>query len=345
MMRRSGLICYLALITLLLAGCAEVGPQEGGVRTAYIGFGGGLGTGEWFKQGIKSIPLKPGLFFSIPHLSHVEIYPVNELQYHMFKDNPNGRDDIFFKTKDGQKAWIDVSIRYRLLFDKLPVLHREIGQDYIENVIRPPIRALVGNKFGEFSAESIYDGSTRQAVADEIKKTVNEGTTTQRGSREYGLEIIEVLFRRFEFTDEYQAAIEQKRIASEQYLAAVENAKRREAEATGEKLALIQQAEGESAKIKLEADADLYAKLKEAEGIEAVGLAEAKSQQALAGALGGGDEVVRLEFARKLAESFQVWGVPTGGQSQAFLDLSGLFGSMIPQGPMKPESKQPMVTN
>lgn len=339
MIRKKLQMCAPVALALLMMGCAEVGPQEGGVRTTFLGFSSGLGTAEWFKQGIKSHSLQPGLFISIPHLTQVDIYPINELQYHMYKDNPETRDDIFFKTKDGQKAWIDVSVRYRLLSEKLPILHREIGKNYIENVIRPPIRSLVGNKFGEYSAESIYDGATRQLVANEIKKIVNDGTEIQRGSREYGLEIIEVLFRRFEFTEEYQAAIEQKRIASEQFLAAVENSKRKEAEATGEKLATIQQAEGESARVKLVADAELYSKLKEAEGIEAVGMAEAKSQQALAQALGGGDEVVRLEFARKLADSFQVWGIPTGNQGQSFLDLSGLFGGMIPREAVRAEQK------
>jgi regulator of protease activity HflC (stomatin/prohibitin superfamily) len=331
-MKQISLALVLLITMLLISGCAEVGPQEGGVRTTYLGFSKGLGAKEWFKQGIKVNPLEPGLYMHIPHLTEVVKYPVKEQQYHMFKETEMTRDDVSFKTKDGQKAWIDVTVRYRLLFDKLSVLHREYGGTYIESVLRPTVRSLVNNKLGEFSAEQIYDGKTRQTVAKDIGELMNVGYQGQRGTREMGLEIVDVLFRRFEFTEEYQAAIELKRIASEQNLAAVELAKKKEAEARGEKLAVIQKAEGEAEQVRLEADAGLYAKLKEAEGIEAVGKAEAMAQSALADALGGGGEVVRLEFARHLAPSFQVWGIPTGDKTSSVMDLSGLFGSMFPKG-------------
>lgn len=321
----------VVLLAVLVAGCAEVGPQEGGVRTTMIGLDEGFGEGEWFQKGIKSKPLSPGLYFSIPHVTVVDKYPVKELRYHMFKDAEGTRDDVAFKTKDGQIAWIDVTVRYRLLFEKLPQLHRNYGTEYLENIVRPTVRSLVNNKLGEYSAEQIYDGATRQSVAAEIRRILNEGADDQRGTIESGLEVVEVLFRRFEFTDEYQQAIEQKRIAAEEHLAAVEWAKKREAEARGEKLAIIQTAEGQAEKVRKEAEADLFARLKEAEGIREIGLAQAKAQEAMARAVGGGDVLVRMEFARNLAPDLKVWGVPTGQENNSILDLSGVFGSMFPR--------------
>ncbi|MBN1297932.1 prohibitin family protein, partial [bacterium] len=321
----------LIVLMILATGCAEVGPQEGGVRTTMIGLEKGFGEGEWFQRGIKSNPLAPGLYFSIPHLTVVEKYPVKELRYHMFRDAENARDDVAFKTKDGQIAWIDVTVRYRLVFDKLPQLHRRYGRDYVDSVIRPTVRSLVNNKLGEYSAELIYDGTTRQIVADEIREIVNKGVKDQPGTMEQGLEVTEVLFRRFEFTEDYQQAIEQKRIAAEQHLAAVEWAKKRQEEARGEKMALIQDAEGKAEKIRLESEANLYAKLKEAEGVRQIGLAHAEAQEALARAIGGGDVLVRLEFARHLAQDLKVWGVPTGQENNSIMDLSGVFGSMFPR--------------
>ncbi|HPQ40805.1 MAG TPA: prohibitin family protein [bacterium] len=330
----------LVLLAVFAAGCAEVGPQEGGVRTTMIGLEEGFGEGEWFQKGIKSKPLAPGLYFSIPHMTVVEKYPVKELRYHMFKEAEGARDDVAFKTKDGQIAWIDITVRYRLLFDKLPELHRTYGRDYIESIIRPTVRSLVNNKLGEYSAEQIYDGAKRQAVAVEVRDIMNEGSDGERGTLANGLEIVEVLFRRFEFTDEYQQAIEQKRIAAEQHLAAVEWAKKREEEARGEKLAVIQTAEGEAEKVRKEADAALYAQLKEAEGVRQLGLAQAEAQAAMAQAVGGGDVLVRMEFARNLAPDLKVWGVPTGQENNSILDLSGVFGSMFPrsdiQAPARP---------
>ncbi len=330
-MKKLAILTFLIYLMVFLSGCAEVGPQEGGVRTTYVGFTKGLGEKEWFKQGIKTLPLKPGLYLHIPHVTEVEKYPVKDMQYHMFKEVPTGREDVFLKTKDGQKMWIDVSIRYRLTFEKLSKLHRDYGDTYIANVLRPTIRSLVNNKLGEYSAEKIYDGLTRQRVAQEITQLVNTGYDNQVGTKIIGLEIVEVLFRRFEFSDEYQNAIEQKRIASEQHLAAIEWAKKKEAEARGEKLAIIQRAEGDAERVRQEAEAELFANLKEAEGIEAIGRARAESQRALADALGGGELVVRLEFAKKLAESFQVWGIPVGENTNQFIDVSGVFGNIFPE--------------
>ena len=330
-MRTQNVIPLTLLLVIILTGCAEVGPQEGGVRTNFIGISKGFGDAGWFKKGIAGNPLAPGLYFNVPHLSRIDKYQINEMQYHMRKDNETGRDDVSFKTKDGQKAWIDVSIRYRLLFDELPTLHREYGDSFLQNVIRPTVRSLVNNKLGEYSAEEIYDGQTRQRVSTEIRDLINNGYEGQRGTRAMGLEIVEVLFRRFEFTDDYQAAIEEKRIASEQHKAAIEWAKKKEAEATGEKMAMIQRAEGEAETVKLNAEAALYSKMKEAEGVQAMGEAQARAQGALVEAMGGGEYVVQLEFAKKLSDSFQVWGIPTGDSSNSVMDISGIFGNMFPK--------------
>ncbi len=48
-----------------------------------------------------------------------------------------------------------------------------------------------------------------------------------------------------------------------------------------------------------------------------------------------GIQVVRLEFARKLAASFQVWGIPVGENTSQFLDLSGMFEDIFPAAPGK----------
>ncbi|MBN1552764.1 hypothetical protein JW979_14920 [bacterium] len=341
-MRKLSILIVIVVIAIIgfIFGCSEVGPQEGGVRTNMLGFGQGFGKSGWFKQGIVPVPLEPGLYINIPHLTIVDIYPVQEMHYDMFQDQDGGRDDVSFKTKDGQKAWIDVTVRYRLDFEKLPELHRRYGKTFITNIVRPTVRSLINNKLGEYSAEEIYDGRTRQKVAKEIRELVNSGTETQTGTTEFGLIITEILFRRFEFTEEYQAAIEMKRIAVEQRLAAEELAKKTEAEAEGERLAMVKKAQGEAKKIELSADANLYAKQREALGIEEVGLAQAKAQKALVEALSGNgaEQLVRMEFAKHLGESFQVWGIPTGDTSTSVMDLSGVLGSMFPKS--KPSASQ-----
>ncbi len=322
-------VLSVALLAVLLlgSGCAKVLNDEGGVVTSYI-----------VAKGVREKPLGPGLYLSIPSVWEVAKYQISEQKYEMTKDpgsgDRKGRDDVQLKSRDGQIVWVDVTVRYRLIFEKLPVVHREFHRNYVEAAIRPMARALTAYKFGALSAEEIYEGTVRERVAGEIRKMMNEGYEDVKGLRERGIEILDVLYRRFEFTEEYQSAIEQKRLATEQKLAAQELAKKLEAEAEGEKLATIMRAEGEAEAIRRKADAELYYKMQDAKGIEAVALAEAKGKKALAEALGGGETLVALEFARNLSDKLQIWGVPVGQENTSLMDLSGLFGTMFPRAPV-----------
>lgn len=328
-MRDSRLFIVVVLSLVLLgSGCAKVRNDEGGVVTSYILF-----------KGIRPKPRGPGLYISIPSVWEVAKYKVSQQKYEMTKhpdagDTP-GRDDVQVKSRDGQIVWVDTTIRYRLIFEKLPILHREFGNNYISAAIRPMARALTAYKFGALSAEEIYEGTNREQVGLEIRRMMNDGYEGVQGLRDRGIEIEDVLFRSFEFTEEYQTAIEQKRLAAEQRLAAIELAKKLEAEADGQKMAAIKRAEGEAAAIKAKADADLYRKQMNARGIEAEGMAEAKAKKALAEAMGGGQYIVALEFARNLSDKLEIWGIPTGQQSTSIMDLNGLFGRMFPR-PMFP---------
>ncbi|MBN2055474.1 prohibitin family protein [bacterium] len=317
---------WLIVVLVLVAGigCTKIQPQEGGVRTNFI-----------IAKGISDKSLGPGLYLNIPSVTEVEAYSIKEAKYEMTKSptggDEQGRDDVQLKSKDGQVVWVDVTVRYRLISDRLPILHRIYGKDYLTSAIRPMARALTSYKFGDLSAEEIYEGSNREKLGLQIRAMMNDGYENQEGLRIKGIEVLDVLFRSFEFTEDYQNAIETKRLATEQKLAAVELAKKKEAEAEGDKLAVIKRAEGAADARKKEAAAELYAQQQQALGILAIGNAEAEAKDAMARALGGGDVLVRLEFARKLGENMQVWGIPIGGDSTSIMDLSGLFGGMFPR--------------
>ena len=355
-MKKLIILLLMVFVLVIFNGCVRVDPDEGGVRTNYIIF-----------KGVSKKTLGPGLYLSIPNVTEVDTYIVREQIYEMTKEGESvayyqtqgkgkgkfkktikkegKRDDVMLRTKDGQLMWIDVTVRFQLLRDKLPVLHQEFGKNYISDAIRPLARALVNYKFGQLSAEEIYDGKNRERVGLEIKKLMNQGYESETGLKDKGIFILDVLFRRYEFTEEYTKAIEQKRLAVEQKLAAMELAKKKEAEAEGEKLAIIQRAEAEAIRRKKEADAEYYYQQQRAKGIELVGMAEAKTKKALVEALGGGQYLVQLEFAKKLSDKLQVWGVPTGSQNASFLDLSGIFGNMYPKPKSRPRMQQPNTSN
>ncbi len=101
----------------------------------------------------------------------------------------------------------------------------------------------------------------------------------------------------------------------------------------GEKLKAIQEAEGRAQSAKIEADAQRYKLEQEAAGMLAKYKAEAEGRKLAADALGGGQNLVALEFARNIPDKLQIWGIPTGANNNTFMDLSGVFkGIFEPKG-------------
>lgn len=46
---------------------------------------------------------------------------------------------------------LDVSVRYRLDPDRVPEIHRNVGPDYLNKIIRPASQAVVRNVIARYS--------------------------------------------------------------------------------------------------------------------------------------------------------------------------------------------------
>ena len=110
--------------------------------------------------------------------------------------------------------------------------------------------------------------------------------------------------------------------------------------AKGKRLAMVQEAEGIAEKKRLEADAMRYEQEQRAKGILAITTAEAEGKGKLAEALGGGGNVVLLEYANNIPDKLQIWGIPTGDESVSIMDLGGVFKNMLPQLTDTPEKSK-----
>jgi len=316
-------ILLLLLIVITSIGCVKIEPGNVGVLTNNI-----------IKRGVDPKPLETGFRIVIPLAQQVDVYNTKARKYEMTRVIEEGekksRDDIEFKTIDGQIVFCDVTVIYSLLKDLVPLLHQSVGKDYRNQSLRPTVRSTIRNFFGKYKAEQIYSGEVRINVQDDIKKEVNKNLNP------VGMNIVSVLIRNFEFSEAFEKKIEEKALAAQEVQinvnkvkAAEELAKKMEAEARGKRLAVVQEAEGISQKKRLEADASRYEQEQNAKGLLAVALAEAEGKGKLAEALGGGENVVKLEFARTIPDKLQIWGVPTGEESSSFMDLSGVFKNMF----------------
>lgn len=235
------------------------------------------------------------------------------------------------KTNDGQNVEVDLTIIYALDSQAVPQLHQQIGSNYEDQILLPQIRSEARLAIGSFSAEEIYQGKVRDSMQQAIRQKLIDAL-----AKYPAIQIHDALIRSFQFSPDFQRAIEQKKLAGQQVeinknraLAQEEEAKRQEAEARGGKLKAIQEAEGRAQSAKIEADANRYKLEQEAAGDLARLKANAEGQRLLADAVGGGQNVVALKFAENLSDKLQIYGYPVGQQTTSIMDVSGVFGQMF----------------
>ncbi len=245
-------------------------------------------------------------------------------------DRP-GKDDLEFKTRDGNDVGVDVTILYRLEPDKAPYVLTSVARDDLslkERIVRPMARSIVRDVLNELSSEDIYTG--RKFEAAERARVVLDEQLAQ-----YGVRCDNVILGDHRFHDRYQAAINDRKVYDQKAntaRSASENVKREweaKLEATrGEVDQRIAQENGLAQESMLKADAYFITRQKEAEAILAEKSANAEGiremNDALAGA--GGRVMVKRKIAEKL-NGKRIVVLPGGdnGASVQRLDVNELL--------------------
>ena len=317
-----GFLLIVAIIVLLNPlGIANVKPNEVAVEINKL-------AGK-----VNPMPLGVGYHFYITWTTDIVIYKVSARSYPgNTLGNENGKDyTLDLKTNDGQNISADLTIIYALRPPEVPNLHMQIGTNYEDQILLPQIRSEARIAIGQYSAEEIYQGKVRETIQSQIKEKLQEAL-----AKFPGIQIQDALIRHFSFSPDFERAIEQKKLAAQQVeinknlaLAQEQESKRQEAQARGQKLKAIQEAEGRAESAKIEADASRYKLEQEATGNLALYKANAEGKKLLADALGGGQNVVALKFAENIPNKLQIWGIPTGQNNTSLMDVSGIFGKMF----------------
>ncbi len=70
-------------------------------------------------------------------------------------------------SSNGLEISIDISGWFQPLYSRLPQLHQEKGQEYLDRVVRPSLRSATRSVIGRYTPEEIYS-SKRDAIQNEI---------------------------------------------------------------------------------------------------------------------------------------------------------------------------------
>lgn len=189
-----------------------------------------------------------GLTLLIPFTQSATIYDVKTVTYTMSK-TPNegqvkGDDAVQALTSDGQQVDVDISVLYHPDPNHIVELHRQIGEDYENKIVRPSSRSITRTAVSKYAVVDVY-GLKRAQIQDEV-------TNELRPLFEKNFLILDsLLVRNVDFSSEFKKAIELKQIAQQE-------AERKKYELEKERIEKdrkIIAAEGDAESIKLRGDA------------------------------------------------------------------------------------------
>ena len=301
---KAGIVAIAALLlSVFLFFPHTTGPTEVGVRTIKWSLFG--------KKGVEDRAYEPGAIYFFPAvLNDWNTFDTKLTNIEMTHDPHRGdkpfRDDLLFKTIDGNDISLDVIVSYRIDPKKAPYLLQYVADSDFElkdKVVRTIARSRPRDIFGELKTEEFYVSDKRDEKAERVKEALNELLNP------YGVIVERVSTKDYRFNPAYQKAIEDKKIAEqvaeqnksatraaqEEYLKKLEDAK-------GDVNKMVAEADGRFRQAQIEADAYYEQQQHIAAAIEAEGTADAKGitemNKALAGS--GGEVMVKLKIAEAL---------------------------------------------
>jgi len=333
-MKRIFSFILLIIVALSLQGCIfySTGETEVGVRTKKLSLFG--------KKGVESKAYAPGAtFVFLPLVNDWHTFDTKlqnlEFTLHRNRGDRSTKDDLLFKTIDGNDISLDVIIVYRIDPSKAYLILQNVAsnnEELRDKVVRIIARSRPRDIFGELKTEEFYVAADREGQAKKAK------TVLQQMLEPMGIIVEKVLTKDYRFNPKYQKAIEDKKVADQKVErnksaqhAAREEYKRKLEEVRGEVNKIIADVDGEYLRAKIKVDA-FYEKQKLlAEAIRAEGIAQAKGIREMNDAMAsaGGEALVKLEIAQALqGKKIVLLPISEGGMNLKTTDINALLNTM-----------------
>lgn len=192
--------------------------------------------------------LSEGFHFKAPFVQHVQSIS-NKIQVY---ETPASA-----VSKDLQTVSSTIAVNYRLASNMSAQMYQNVGLDYQTVLITPVVQECMKAATAKYTAEELI--TKRTAVGDEVK------TELDNKLNDYGIYIEKFNIVNFDFSAEFNAAIEAKQVA-EQNLIKTQTEQKQQiviAEAEAKKKVIAANAEAEAIRAKAEAQADANKKIEE----------------------------------------------------------------------------------
>lgn len=197
------IIALVAIVVALLTGISSCKVVPGG-HTGVV-----ITTGS-----VNDNVLPEGLHFVTPFITKVKKI-----------DNRVVRTDVDVSSasKDLQTVTGTMSVNYRVNPKSSAQLYKNVGKKYEEVIVRPAIQETTKAVVAKFTAEELI--TNRQSVSEQMKVALKEKVSP------YGLDVEVFNVINFDFSEEFNAAIEAKQTAQQNALKAEQDLARIKIEA------------------------------------------------------------------------------------------------------------------
>ncbi|MBT5856501.1 prohibitin family protein [bacterium] len=223
---------------------------------------------------VNPVPLEEGFHLKVPFIENI------------FKINirlNNSQSSALSSSKDLQNVKTVVSVQYSINGAVAPITYQKIGgiRQIQATVIEPAISESVKSITAKYTAEELI--TKRENVKTQIHAAIQDfiNTTLNKKGIENGVRIANVAITDFQFSEEFNRAIELKVKAEQEAL-----------QAKNEKIRRVTQAEAAAEEKKLSASASAYA-------ITVASKARAEAIRREAKSLKSNPELIQLRIAEK----------------------------------------------
>ena len=218
----------------------------------------------------------------------------------------NQKDDLRFKTRDGNDIETDVTVRWRIDPSKAAQIWKTVApstEALRSKLVRPQARAYVRDVLNRLDSEEYYNPDLRFRAANDATRLLSAHMAP------YGIVVEQVILGDFSFKPDYQTLINQRKEAEKQaekleaqILATVESNQARLQEKVAELTEQLTRAQGDFEQAKRTADAYLVRREQEAQAVvaEKNAVAEGIRKERAALNSSAGDAYVTLQLIEAL---------------------------------------------
>src|SRR5256885_12080065 len=124
----------------------------------------------------------------------------------------NGRDDLHFKTTDGNDITMDVTVAWTIDPKHAPDLLQNVGfstNEVKETLVRPMARTLVRDVLNELDSEAVYNSDKRFEKAEQARQQLSAALAP------YGILVNQVILHEHRFHPDYERVIHDRKLAEQ----------------------------------------------------------------------------------------------------------------------------------